>query len=72
MKCYDCEKLGHPTYKSLEKTSSSYGEKRIAYVQGNDSQRLGEVDLELEKGESLILMGVLVKEPVKEEAKQRR
>ena len=45
---------------------------KLAYVQEVDIQKSNDVDLELEKGENLMLRRVLVKELVKEEAKQRR
>ena len=32
-KCYECGKLGHPAYRCLEKASTSYGEKKITYMQ---------------------------------------
>lgn len=39
MKGYQCGKLGHPAYRCLEKSSTSYGEKKIAYVQEGDSKK---------------------------------
>ena len=69
MKHYNCGKLGHPTYRCLKKASTSYGEKKITYVQEEDNQKVGEVDLDIEKGENLMLWRVLVKELVKEEPK---
>ena len=32
MKCYNCGHLGHPSYRCLEKPSSSNQDKRMAYV----------------------------------------
>lgn len=72
MKCYHCGKLGHLAYRCLEKESTSYGEKKITYVKEEDSQKIGEEDLDIEKGENLMLRRALVKELVKEEPKQRR
>ena len=69
MKCCNYGKLGHPTYKYLEKASSSYGEKKINYVQEEDYQKVGEVDIDVEKIENLMLRRVLVKAPVKDEPK---
>ena len=40
-------------------------------MQGDDNQKSSEVDLELEKGKRLMLRRVFIKEPIKEEAKQR-
>ena len=72
MKCYNCGKLGHLAYICLEKASSSYGEKKINYVQEEDDQKVKEVDLDVEKGENLMMRWVLVKKLEKYELKQRR
>ena len=53
----------------LEKASSSYEEKKITYIQLEDNQKVGKVDLDIEKGKNFMLRRVLVKEPVKEEPK---
>ena len=45
--------------------------KKIIYVQEEDKKKIGEVDLDVEKGENLMSRRVLVKEPVKDEPKQR-
>ena len=50
MKCYNFNKVGHPSYRCPNKTLGSYGEKKIAYVQEEDNHKQGEVDLDLEKG----------------------
>ena len=47
-------------------------EKEIIYVQEEDNQKIVEVDLDVEKGENLMLRRVLVKDPFKDEPKQRR
>lgn len=69
MKCYNCGKLGHLACKCLEKATLSYGEKKITCIQEEDNQKVGEANLDIEKGESLMLRRVLVKEPIKEEPK---
>ena len=62
MKCFQCGKLGHLAYRCPEKASTSYGEKKITYVQEEDNQKIGEVDLDIEKGENIMLRRVLDKE----------
>ena len=71
MKCYQCGKLGHPAYKFPYKPSASYGEKKITFVQEEDSSKQSEVDLEVEKGVKLMFRRVLLKEPTKEEDKKK-
>ena len=73
MKCYHCGQLGHPAYRCPEKASSSQGDKKITYVQEECSNNItSEVNLDSEKGENLMFRRVLIKEPSKEEPKQRR
>ena len=49
MKCYHYGNLGHSTYKCPKKSSQSYGKKKIAYVQEEESSKQAKVDLEIEK-----------------------
>ena len=73
MKSYNCGKLGHPAYRCPKKAStSSHGQEKINYIQEENNSKAGEVDLDVEKGENLMLRRVLVKDPVKEEPKQWR
>ena len=52
MKSYNCNKLDHPSYRCPEKPSSSNHDKRVAYVQkDNTSCKETDVDhIEFEKG----------------------
>lgn len=48
MKCYNCGNLGHPTYRCLEKDSSSQGERKVNYVQEDQGSNINrEVNLDL-------------------------
>ena len=72
MKCYNFGKLGKISYICPKKASSSYGEKKITYVQEEDNQKIGEVDLDVQKDENLMLRRVLVIDLVKDDPKKRR
>lgn len=74
MKCYNCQKLGHPAYRCPEKPSSSHGgERKVNYVQEEGSSiRTPAMHLAPEDGESLIMRKVLMQEPHKCEVSQRR
>ena len=74
MKCYHCGQVGHPAYSCPEKASSSSNEKRVAYAQEDTmSPKSSEVShIESEVGENLMFNRVLIRQPVKEEPKQRR
>ena len=72
MKCYHCGKLGNQAYRCPYKSSTSYSEKKNAYVQEEDNQKQIEVDLQTEKGVNLKFRRILIKETTKEEDKQRR
>ena len=73
MKCYNCGNLGHPAYRCPDKPSSSQGERRNNYVQEDQvSCHNQEVNLDSEKGENLMFRRILLKEPSKEEPKERR
>jgi len=70
MKCYSCGQLGHLAYRCLEKPSSSNHEKRVVYVEeDNSSCKENEVDhIESKKGESFMFRRVLVKQLAPNEA----
>lgn len=74
MKCYNCQKLGHPAYRCPEKPSSSHGgEKRVNSIQEEGSStRTPAMNLAPEDGESLMMTRVLMQEPHKCEVSQRR
>src|SRR5271156_1945210 len=73
MKCYNCGNLGHPAYRCPEKPSTSQGERRNTYVQEDQAScHNQEVNLDSKKGENLMFHRILLKEPSKEEPKQRR
>lgn len=75
MKGYNCQKLGHPAYRCLEKPSSSYGgEKRVNYVQedGGNTRTSTLNHLASEDGESLMIKRVLMKKPHSTKVSQRR
>lgn len=73
MKCYHCNQLGHPAYRCPEKASSS-NEKKVAYAQEDTmSVKTPEIShIESKVGENLMFNRVLIRQPVKEEPKQRR
>lgn len=73
MKCYHYSNFGHPTYRCLEKATSSHVEKRINNLQEDSSSvNSPEVNLDIENGENLKVRRMLIREPVKEDPKQRR
>lgn len=73
MKCYHCQQLGHLAYRCPKKGSSSQGEKKVAYVhEDTSSVKSLDIQLDLESGENLMIKRILIREPAKEEPKQRR
>lgn len=73
MNCYHYGKLGHLAYRCPEKASSSQSERKVNYVQEDQRKSINqEVSLDLEKGENFLFRRVFLKEPRKEEPKQRR
>lgn len=72
MKCYNYGQLGHHACRCPEKSSSSNHDKRVAYAQ-EDSFKENEVDhIESEKGENLMFIWILIKQPALDEPKHRR
>lgn len=63
--------MGHPSYRFLEKKSSSNNEKRVVYAKEDTSSiKSPEVShIESEIGENLMFRRVLIRQPVKEEPK---
>ena len=74
MKFYNCGQLGHPTYRFPERPSSSNHNKRVAYVQEDNSNgKKLEVDhIESKMGENLVFRRVLIKKLAPNKPKHRR